>query len=104
MREAFDCCAWCEMLGLYSDLYKDAYGIRPRPSHHFKGWTVNDFQAAIDSLPKYDAEQEARDRADARLRVMPLNGAGWTVNFVGEAEVARDRFMEHVDIHPECLY
>jgi hypothetical protein len=102
MRLDYDCCAWCEMVGLHSDLYKDAYGIRPR--RDWTGYTTAEIQADIDLLPKYDPEQEAREREEARLRVMPLNGEGWTVNFVGETEVARNRFMEHVDISPECLY
>jgi hypothetical protein len=102
MRIAYDCCDWCDLVGLHSDLYKDAYGMRPR--RDWSGFTTADIQAAIDSLPKYDPEQEAREREEMRLRVMPLSGAGWTVRFAGEPEIARDRYMSEAGVDPEWLY
>lgn len=98
-----DACEWCIAFSEYSDCYKDAYGIRPRGAHMHE-WTIADFDRARDSLPKYDPEQEAREREAARLRVMPLAGAGWMVHFAGEPEIARDRYMREVDVDPEWLY
>lgn len=91
-----------ELHCLYSDMHKEAYGIRPR--FDFSDWTVADFEQAIDRLPKYDPEQDAREREEMRLRVMPLSGTGWTVRFAGEPEIARDRFMTEAGVDPEWLY
>ena len=97
-----DVCERCMALSEYSDLYKDANGIRPR--HDFRAWSMADIQAAIESLPRYSAALEAAEREAARLRLMPLAGAGWMVDFAGEPEVARDRYMREVDVDPEWLY
>jgi hypothetical protein len=97
-----DVCERCMALSEYSDLYKEAYGIRPR--YNFRDWSMADIQEAIESLPRYSAEQEAREREAARLRMMPLSGAGWSVDFAGQPEEARDRYMDHVGVSPEWLY
>lgn len=97
-----DVCERCMALSEYSDLHKDAYGIRPR--YNFADWSMADIQEAIEALPRYSAAQEAADREAARLRAMPLSGSGWTVYFAGEPEIARDRYMTEAGIDPEWLY
>lgn len=98
-----DACDWCIAFCEYSDRYKEEHGIRPR-SPSLLLWTADDFQAAIDAFPKYDHEREAREREAARLRAMPLSGAGWCVHFAGDPEVARDRFMEEAGLDPVLVY
>jgi hypothetical protein len=42
-----------EIAGLFSDLYKDVYGMRPRvllARAQAEGWTVQDFRDEIDAL------------------------------------------------------
>lgn len=77
---------------LYSDLYKDAHGFRPRNRSEVEGWTPEQFAAEIADLSadadadremrefygvsdsdalEYDAEQAERDAIEAeRLEVM----------------------------------
>ena len=64
--------SWEEMTVLeqmqcqYWDMYKDAYGVRPR-GVDTSGWSEADFMAEFDTLAKViDAEYIARKEAEAR--------------------------------------
>ena len=67
--------SWEEMTVLeqmqcqYWDMYKDAYGVRPR-GVDTSGWSEADFMAEFDLLAKViDAEEIARKEAEARAIV-----------------------------------
>ena len=96
-----DVCERCMALSEYSDLYKDEHGFRPR--YNFRDWSMADIQEAIESLPRYSAQYDERSREEARLRAMRLSGAGWSVDFAGQPEEARDRYMGEVGLDPEWL-
>lgn len=62
-----------ELYDLYSDLYKDAYGVRPR---HAAAYTVEELKRAIDALPPPEPTyyDEARE-----LELIPTYGQGWAL-------------------------
>jgi hypothetical protein len=48
-----------EMHSLYSDLYKDRYGVRPRGPEMLT-WTAQDFRDAIEELPEFQKDRERK--------------------------------------------
>jgi hypothetical protein len=59
-----------EALSLYSDLYKDCYGFRPRFAWMAEA-TAEDFYREIDDLPSW--KECAHDNGD----ILPTEGTGW---------------------------
>ena len=98
-----DACDWCIAQSVYSDVYKEHNGIRPR-GENMRLWTLAQFEAATAEFAEYVSLDDERSREQARLNMMPLNGAGWMVDFAGEPEIARDRYMREIDVDPEWLY
>jgi len=86
------------MAAVYWDMYKDAYGIRPR-GKDTSGWLVEDFQAEFDRLQPIIEQQEAERqlaeiRAAARFegRVTSLMASGASredvIRWIADAEGA----------------
>ena len=72
MRASFECCARCEMSGIFSDVYKDRNGFRPR----FHGsWTLAELDEAIRSL--YASMEDDEDQAVPPFA--PTSGEGWAL-------------------------
>jgi hypothetical protein len=98
-----DACDWCIAQSVYSDVYKEHNGIRPR-GEYMRLWTLAQFEAAIAEFGGFVALDVEREREEARLRLMPLSGAGWSVDFAGQPEEARDRYMDHAGVDPNWIY
>lgn len=64
-----------ELLNLFSDLYKDVAGFRPRGNYDHL--TVADLQAECDSLSRR-IERDIRDEHDFPRGTHPMGGAGWS--------------------------
>ena len=55
---------------MYWDMYKDAYGVRPR-GVDTSGWTLEDFEAEFEGLGvAIEAEDKARKEAEATATVV----------------------------------
>ena len=57
-----------EAASIYSDVYKDTHGIRPRGDT--AGWKAEDYYHAIDDLYEYQA-------AEREANTIPTEGEGW---------------------------
>jgi hypothetical protein len=70
MRAGWECCAWCELSGIYSDVYKERNGIRPR--HHGE-WSAIDLDREIRWMYANPVEPEIIEPT------IPTSGQGWTL-------------------------
>lgn len=68
-----------ELLSLYSDMYKDRRGFRPR---HMADWTVADFERAISALERepieeWETSHWGEGETDQVTEYQPTSGEGW---------------------------
>jgi len=70
MRAEFECCAWCELSGVYSDVYKERNGFRPR---HHREWSALELDEAIRWYYANPVEPEIVEPT------IPTSGQGWTL-------------------------
>ena len=70
MRASWECCGYCELASIYSDVYKERNGIRPRHSYAMTRAELDD---AIRWYYANPIEQEDIEP------IVPTSGDGWTL-------------------------
>jgi hypothetical protein len=68
-----------ELLGMYSDLYKELYGTRPRGAYDWlRDMSEAELSAECDKLIDALAEEKKREREEREAnRAAPGAGVGW---------------------------
>lgn len=81
MVAGWEVCAWCELSSLYSDVYKERNGMRPR---HHGDWTATDLDREIRWMYANPVEPEIIEPT------IPTSGTGWTL-ITDQPEGAHER-------------
>lgn len=63
-----------ELRSFFSDMYKDAYGFRPR-NYNTASWTEEELMEELDELEKVIAENEAEEKAWEKKNLLKFETA-----------------------------